>query len=222
MTDDSEDDELDLSWMNESEKMIKIAENYKPENMKSIKIKHIYINENSYIEKIKTDIYELESINITKEQIIELSHKNKINTANTNYILEDILVYNIVLEPENIQEYVKNNNSVDLFKTFFTPLHIENAHGNVILSLIKSPSIGDLKEQKCKKHTILDDIHILPSIFIFHSLNTIYFIYQEKKTENIEETKIKPILKTDIIKKKHTKKVHIHIKQTRNTKKSFE
>jgi omega-6 fatty acid desaturase (delta-12 desaturase) len=31
-----------------------------------------------------------------------------------------------------------------------TPLRIENAHGNVTLSLIKSPNIGDLKVQRCK------------------------------------------------------------------------
>jgi hypothetical protein len=60
-----------------------------------------------------------------------------------------------------------------------------------------------------KKFSIVDDIRINPSIFIFHSLNAIYFIFQE--IELVLNPLIKPILKigSDVDVKKHTKKVRI-------------
>jgi hypothetical protein len=55
---------------------------------------------------------------------------------------------------------------------------------------------------------IVDDIVIMPSIFIFHSLNAIYFVFQE--IEVVLNPVIKPILKIGgEAMKKHTKKVRI-------------
>ena len=54
---------------------------------------------------------------------------------------------------------------------------------------------------------IVDDIVIMPSIFIFHSLNAIYFVFQE--IEVVLNPVIKPILKIGGDAKKHTKKVRI-------------
>jgi hypothetical protein len=54
---------------------------------------------------------------------------------------------------------------------------------------------------------IVDDIIITPSIFIFHSLNAIYFMFQE--IEVVLNPVIKPILKIGDDMKKHTKKVRI-------------
>jgi hypothetical protein len=69
---------------------------------------------------------------------------------------------------------------------------------------------GDLDNNRFfKVFSIVEDIVISPSIFIFHSLNSIYFVFQE--IELIENPIIKPILKIGGEKdsKKTTKKVRI-------------
>jgi hypothetical protein len=66
------------------------------------------------------------------------------------------------------------------------------------------------KNRFFKKFSMVDDIRINPSIFIFHSLNAIYFIFQE--IELVLNPIIKPILKIGSVvdAKKHTKKVRIY------------
>lgn len=69
--------------------------------------------------------------------------------------------------------------------------------------------------------SVLDDILIEPSIFIFHSLNAIYFIFQE--IELVENPVIKPILKIGGGKdsKKTTKKVRILVSEKPKNKTKY-
>jgi len=131
---------------------------------------------------------------ITSVQLLELSEKNRKVESNQKFNIVDIFLYNVDLSSGLVQEYVKNNNSNQLFKTYF------------------------------KSNNITEDMHIHPSIFIFHSVNSIYFIYQELETDFTQE--IKPILKigshtkiNDNPKQHSTKRVSINVKQRRNTRK---
>lgn len=188
---DLDSSELSLDWLIETEKITQINENYHPELMTTIQIHYIYINVNSYIEKIKSDTLSISDTKITSDQLMELSEKNRKVESKQKYNLVDVFIYNVDLPSENIQEYVKNANSNQLFKTFF------------------------------KSHNITDDMNVHPSIFIFHSINSIYFIYQERELDLTQE--IKPILKigkpNDNPKKHSTKRVSINVKQQRNTRK---
>jgi hypothetical protein len=116
-------------------------------------------------------------------------------------------MFHIDLEPEHIQSFV-------------TPLRIENAHGNVTLPLESPPSGGDLNRQRCNDNDnsnysrffrVLpssEDIVIPASIFIFHSVNALYFLFQEIPLTRVLAPK--PILKKmDCKKNIVTKKVHI-------------
>jgi len=95
---------------------------------------------------------------------LKLIQSKKLFTPDSKYKLIDILKYNVELEPENIQSYSKTENIVEKSAGFFKVL------------------------------PIIDDIVISPSIFIFHGINAIYFIFQEVKTEKHRHT-IKSILK---------------------------
>jgi hypothetical protein len=168
-------DDLDISWIDKQNKLHNIDKNYCREPMESIAIHFIYINTKNYIEKISSDIIDLHNNIISKERILQIIQHNK-SIHPSRYILMDIIVYNVDLEPNHIQEFVYSE--MDPTKFF-------------------------------KTCPILDDIVIHPSIFIFHSLNAIYFIFQE--IELIDNPVIKPILKIgkERDSKKTTKKVRI-------------
>ena len=92
------------------------------------------------------------------------------------YKLLDLLVFNIDLDPENIQDF---------------------SHSDLI---------ADFSSRFLKSVSVLNDIKIPASIFIFHNLNAIYLIFQE-----IGNTNIKSILKNPNNKLRKTKKVTLII-----------
>jgi hypothetical protein len=172
------DNDLDISWIDEHNKLHNIDKNYCREPMESIDLYSIFIDSQNAIEKISSDKIDIVSNRIPKEKILKIIQHNKsMGDGSVKYKLLDIMVYNVDLEPQNIQDFVQNDN-LDTRRFF-------------------------------KIYPIVDDIVVMPSIFIFHSLNAIYFVFQE--IEMVLNPVIKPILKIggrDNI-KKHTKKVRI-------------
>jgi hypothetical protein len=175
-------DDLDLSWIEEDTRMSKISRNYFRENMKYIYTYCIYINNGQNIDKIVSSVQELDDIGVNNQKglsqttLYEFIQTNQILSTGIKYNLLDILVYNVDLEPENIQGFSKMD-SLTIFTSRF----------------LKTGLIGQ-------------DIHIPPSIFIFHNLNALYFIFKEV------DTNIKSALKISDISKKKTKRVSIHTK----------
>jgi hypothetical protein len=205
------DDDLDTSWIEESTRITDMDQNYEPEPMEQIAAHFIYINVNNYIEKTKTEYIELgisddKTRVITKDMLLKIIQQNQTKTHKSKYYLQDILWYNVELKPDNIQKSIYNENSVDLFKQFFK-----------IAQLIQ-----------------IDDIILQPSIFIFHSLQCLYFVFKEKEME-ISTHSIKSILKPTQTKPPiqimdddvprpiahNTKKVRLDIKQLRKSRKKL-
>jgi hypothetical protein len=168
----SDDLELDTSWIKKEEKLEHIQENYFREPMEFIDVFFIYINSNSYIEKIISEKHPLILLDdnkttvLKKEYILQLIQSKKIKTAHSIYKLMDVLIYNIDIEPDFIQNYSKNDNIAENSKGFFKVLKI------------------------------IDDILFSPSIFIFHDMNSIFFLFQEKEVD-IKLLKPKSILKVN-------------------------
>ena len=162
---DNESD-LDISWVQEQEKLQHINENYFKEPMEMIDIFFIYVNTNDYIEKINHLQQELSLNNnsglIHNDIIIQLIEKNKF-LSNNKYKIQDVLLYNVSLNPENIQSYSKDENILESSSKFLEPLSIVN------------------------------DFIIPPSIFIFHKINSIFFIYKQLQ-------EVKPIQPNSILK----------------------
>jgi hypothetical protein len=169
-----DDDDLDMSWINEHERIQNIQKNYYREPMESVNSYFIYINQNQYIDKILCEKYDLEVVSngslLTKETLLKIIQNKKIKTLNTRYKLIDILQYHVELEPEHIQSYSKNGEP-------------------------------DPSSQKILKNiSVFDEIVFSPSIFIFHGINCLYFIFQEVETINTKNRKsLKSILKSDSI-----------------------
>lgn len=183
----SDTDDLDMSWIEEEERLQNIQTNYSREPMESIRVYFIYINKNQYIDKILCENQELEirsdgsGSQINKETVLKMIQTKKISTPFSKYKLNDILLYNIDLEPEHVQDYSKSD--------------------------------GDKGAGVLKKIPIFDEIIIVPSIFIFHGINSLYFIFQEVEIEKVHHSRrsLKSILKLDTAPKglPSTKKVRI-------------
>jgi hypothetical protein len=190
-----DDDNLDMSWIDEQERIQNIQSNYYRESMETINMYFIYINQNQYIDKILCEKYDLEIVSngslLTKEKLLQIIQNKKIKTLNTRYKLIDILQYHVELEPEHIQTFINGE---------------------------PDPSSPKL----LKNISVFDEIVFSPSIFIFHGINCLYFIFQEIETINTKNRKsLKSILKNDSNfdsinqhreqSKKGTKKVKISI-----------
>jgi hypothetical protein len=160
------------SWIDTQEKILQIQQNYIREQMDTICCYFLYINMNSYIEKITSEQIKISYQNgeqtskigiIPKEQVLQIIQQKRLYNDKTKYVFKDSWMYLVDLEPENIQDYSKSENFYDISKQFFQVL----------------PPI--------------DDIHLPPSIFIFHDINSIYFLFQEVPPKEI--VKPKSILK---------------------------
>jgi len=166
---DSELD-LDMSWINDHERLSAIEENYQREPMESINMFFIYINRNLYIEKIITDVQKLTLSEdksysyLPKDILLQIIQSRKIKTPFSKFKLTDIISYLVDLDPEKIQSFSQNEN---LDSTFLNIVPITNTN----------------------------DIRINPSIFIFHQMNAVYFLYEEVEISNNRHT-LKSILKS--------------------------
>jgi hypothetical protein len=166
-----DNDDLDMSWLNEHERIQNTQTNYYREPMETVNTYFIYINQNQYIDKILCEKYDLEIVSngslLNKETLLKIIQTKKIKTLNTRYKLIDILQYHVDLEPEHIQTFINGE--------------------------------PDPSSQKILKNiSVFDEIVLSPSIFIFHGINCIYFIFQEVETINTKNRKsLKSILKPD-------------------------
>jgi len=194
-------DDLDISWLNEQERIQNIQSNYYREPMESIDVYFIYINQNQYINKILCEKYDLEIISngslLKKETLLKIIQDKKIKNDYSKYKLIDILQFHVDLEPEHIQSFVNNG------------------------------ELEDGSQKTLKNVSVFDEVFFSPSIFIFHGINCIYFIFQEVETIKVNNRKsLKSILKNDTREhfKKGTKKVKIsteNIEYSNNYKKNI-
>ena len=115
----SNDIELENNWITEFEDIDKDYDNFYKEDLKIIKIHYIYINDENIIEKIKEEKMKLITPNyISKENLIGILKKNIFND-NKKYNLMSILKYNIDIEPEDINYFLKPKNDG---YSFLTPI----------------------------------------------------------------------------------------------------
>ena len=103
--------------------------------------------------------------------------QNNKTSASKKYKLIDICLYHVDLEPEHIQSYAKTQDISSSSSGFFQVL------------------------------PIADEIPIHDSIFIFHSLNSLFFFYKEAPVSHNHTVKsiLKPSFKSSSTNKTHTK-----------------
>jgi hypothetical protein len=200
---ENDDTDLDISWIEEQEKIQNIDKNYFREPMETIDIHIIYINTNLYIESITKERHVLtkreKNTVLEKERILQIIQSKKKTTPFSKYKFADALLYNVELEPEQIQNYA-------------------NTQDNTISSSSSSSSSSSF----LKPVKILEDITIPHSIFVFHGINALYFFFKEEPRTDLKNAKSKSILKMEgeqAAPHKITKKVKIVLRKNQSTTK---
>lgn len=176
-----------INWIEDQKKLINIENNNTAIPMYFINSYIIYINQNDYIEKINCEQMQLEMNHdithstINKNNIIQFINSKKIQTKLTKYKFIDMFLYNIDLNHNELMSFSNMSIFNNINKRFF------------------------------KKKSFMSNIIIPPSLFIFHKINSLYFIFKETPLHKIvkeQNQNLKSILKKNSNKREHhTKKV---------------
>jgi hypothetical protein len=184
------EDPLDISWLKEHEVINNIDKMYCREPMKTIHAYFLYINKMNHLEKIMTESIELEEftvqegdrnkeeeggdqtsdwkenvMGISKERIDYLTQSKR--NAYGKYKLSNILTYCVTLEPEQLQTFALSDIESD-----------------------KGLTDSGKPFSYFKEIPLFSEKIVIPSsIFIFHELNSVYFLFREA------EIALKSILK---------------------------
>jgi len=131
--------DLDSSWIDKEKKMGASDTNYIREPIDEIQLFFIYINNELEIEYVSKDVECIDYDNgcISKERLLQII-QTKRHYNNKKYRLDDLLSFQIDLEPENIQSFSEMDSLDDISASFF------------------------------KSVPIFDEVVCIPSIFIFH------------------------------------------------------
>jgi hypothetical protein len=173
-----EDSGLDTSWIHRETQIQNIQNNYSREPMEAIHGIFIYINQNNYIEKIMREMITLTvggsgtGSQITTDMLLKIIQTKKLRTPVSKYKFTSLFTHVIDIEPDKIQSFSKTN-ECDL------------------------PAIA---ASFFKEASITGNVCIPASIFIFHSINTVYFFFQEvlvAKHNHTLKSILKPSIKVD-------------------------
>jgi len=179
-----ETDELDLSWLIEQEKLQLLGRNIDREPNKTIRCQFIYINLDNNIDDVFIEEHDLSSsidkkeAVLSQEKLLHILQTKKRRTENTNYIIWDLFLYNIHLEHEHIQSFIQYDEK-------------ETTENN---------------QQFLKPVSYVNSIRIPPSIFIFHNINTLYFLFKERRNRYLPI----PIPDKNIIKRTKKREIAEH------------
>ncbi len=113
----------------------------------------VYVNSDNSIDKVISETHTLVEMKLPYSQILHLIQTKK-NTPTAKYKLMNILLYSVDLDPTNIEQY---------------------AYADV-----NSPEYNDLSKPFFKIISSYEAIQLNPSIFIFHKVNSVYFVFKEK------------------------------------------
>lgn len=175
-------EDLDLSWVNEFEKIDNEYKIYYTEELSFIRIHSIYVNNSNEIEKIREEKFLLKTPGILqKEELLSIIKHNSFSN-NLKYSLLSILKFNINIEPIHLKTFLRN----------------------------KNPTIGAPFLQSIKN---LDSIKFEKSITMFHDINEVLIIFQEKiNKQTLSSNEVKYV-------NNRTKKVFINSNPKKKTKK---
>jgi hypothetical protein len=146
-------DKLDDDWICNFEKKDKLYKDFYKDDVYFINLHIIYVNRIDEIEKIKRETFLMSLPNyITRNEVLGILKKNSIDNSR-RYSLFSILKYNITINSEDIEHFLKVSNL--------------ETYNNNFLFIIKN----------------IDAIQFEKTISMFHDLNDLIFIFYEKSNE---------------------------------------
>ena len=155
--------DLDTSWIEKEEKINSIQQHSVRELPNKINLYYIYIDTNNSIEKVEKESEVLVDSKISKERILQIiqtkrkagssssSGSSSSGSGATKYKLFDILSFQVHLDPEKLFFFSKNENMDEL---------------------------TEYSQSFFRSIPLFDEITVVPSIFIFHETNGIYFLFK--------------------------------------------
>jgi hypothetical protein len=170
---------LDTSWMNEYKRLENVSENCVKDPMDKIRMYILYIDCGLNIESILLETFPL-SLNdlrqpvIPKDVLLKFIQDKKVKNG-VKYSLFDILLYNVELESADI--------GVDGGGEEDGEAKILERFGGFFRSV-----------------SVIHEVVVLPSLFIFHELNSMFVLFKERDSENPKHRHtMKSILKREVL-----------------------
>jgi hypothetical protein len=185
-----------MSWVLDEEKLLNIKECYSREKFPSISAHYIYINDNDCIDNIKCEEVYFnwdisKNIGIIPSNILLKLIEGKKTCGNNKYNFEEGSLFNLTLEPDYIQSYSETNN-------------IENDGARFL-----------------KPFTVIDDLHLEPTIFIFHELNSLYFIFRQTEKKQTPTSILKFLDNVPNKNKSTTRRVIVKLPNKKNKTRKY-
>lgn len=208
-------DDLDVSWIHDSEKLQSLIDNPHKEYASSISTCCLYVTSDNCVDSFVHDSYafvkdsqafvkdsshngpDLSCNMISHADLLALSQKYKKKTSKSHFVLKSIVLFHLDFDSEQV------------------------------LAFSQCDDLESLKTQTANcihtYHTI-ENIIIPPSLCVFHPWNTLYFFFHEEPSVE-SKMELKSILKLDKSKPyserhKFTKRVRIQV--PRSTRKRRE
>lgn len=189
--------DLDISWIEETERFQNLSENPTKEPASSISMCCLYINQDSTVDSFTHDRFVFRDIcsnMITSDELLEISQTYKKKTNTTKYVMKNIVLFHLGFDAEQVIAFSQSS-----------PEELQ-------------------KYTKSCMHTYhsIESIEVPPSLFVFHDFNTLYFIFHEEASAESKQN-LKSILKSDKSKpysERHKFTKRVRIEMPRNTRKS--
>ena len=189
-------EDIDMSWIDEEMRFLSINKDMKREKLEYIKINFCFLDRENAISKITSTKYTFSNVDdynriITEHDILSMIESKK-NDDLKHYIFSDLLLFIVDIEP----------------------LHIDALNQSIVDGSTCSSN------HFLKHYTVISDVICPPTIFIFHSINSIYILLKEKHT-------IKSILKktngnnTTRKNVKFSDNIEVDVLQTRKTRRNI-
>ena len=174
-------------WIHEMERISSLTQNAIKETCIELPITVLYINHKNELENQVQDHIVLhftmdtsgnhQKTIATKEVLLKKMCMYKKCGTKSRFVCKEILLYHLPIEPEQIQP-------------------LSQANDNTLKQLYSSKFL--------KTFPVTDSIEIEPSIFIFHQINQLYFVFREIPS-------LKSCLKTCTTTSNHATKQNNHV-----------
>jgi len=159
---------LDDEWINNFDKIDELYKDFYKDNVYFVELNILYVNRSNEIEKIKQAPFLMSRPNcITREEILEILKRSALED-NRKYSLLSILRYNILLEPDEIKEYLLNlqdddTNYLSIIKNIDTIYFektinmFQDLNEIILIFYEKSDELKKVNPNTCTKRVYLGD-----------------------------------------------------------------
>ena len=156
---------LNDEWINNFEKNDKLYQDFYKDDLYYVNLKLIYINRNNEIDKVKQESFLMSTPNyISREEILKLLKKCSID-EHRRYTLLSILRYNIILDTDDIKNFLIYNKNSDLYLTIIKNIDsikfdktitvLQDLNELIFLFYEKSNEIKKINPNSCTKKIFL-------------------------------------------------------------------